>query len=140
MHRTPEKDCYFGMSQDQPSIRWMPSSYKRTSLRPYIIQYGWDNIEHRVLFDNLTARQAEVLENWFIKKAKLDGFCINKKESGGVYRDHPKEYQRERKRKYRQTEECKAYMREYRQRPENKEKQREYQRQYRLKKKSLNLS
>ncbi len=139
VHVTPEKDCYFGKSKQQPVDRWKPSEYKDKSLYPYIEQFGWDGIEHRVLFDNLTARQAEVLEDWFIKKAKLDGFCINYRRSGGIERDNKKEWQREYDRKRRQTEEYKEwqreYQREYRERPENRKKQREYMRQYRLKKK-----
>lgn len=167
MHRTPEKDCYFGKSKQQPVDRWQPSKYKDKSLYPYIEQFGWENIEHVVLFDGLTVRQAEVLEDWFITNARRDGFCINDRRSGGVYRDNPKEYkreycqrsevkererercqkrrqteeykeyQREWQREYQQTEEYKVYQREYRQRPEVKERKLEYQRQYRLKKKLL---
>ena len=103
MHRTPEKDIYVGMSQRQPSKRWTPSAYKGTSLFPYIERFGWDNIEHRVLFDNLTKRQAEVLEDWFIDNATQDGFCINKNNSGGRWRDNPKEYNYE----YQQRQEVK---------------------------------
>lgn len=157
MHRTPEKDIYVGMSQLQPSQRFQPSLYKRGSLQPYIEQFGWDNIEHVVLFDGLTKHQAEVLEDWFIKNAQRDGFCINKHRSGGIRRDNPKEYQRYYQREYQdeyhQTEKYKAYQREYQREyrreyqrnryqndPEYCEKIKERQRQYRLKKKSLNLS
>ena len=132
MHRTPEMDCSFGMSQQQPSKRWRPSAYKETSFKPYIDKFGWDNIEHVVLFDGLTKHQAEVLEDWFIKNAQRDGFCLNRNRSGGIKRDNKKEYQRECCHRYRQHSENKEkqrkYQREYSERPENKEKRREYDR------------
>ncbi len=132
VHITPEMDCYFGKSKQEPCNRFAPSQYKDCSLYPYIEQFGWDGIEHRVLFDNLTARQAEVLEDWFIKNAKRDGFCINDRRSGGIKRDNPEAY--------RQTKKLKAYRREYyHNRYHNdtdfKERERERGHQYYLKKK-----
>lgn len=155
VHVTPEKDCYFGMSKQQPSLRWRSSLYKNKSLQHYIEQFGWDNIEHRVLFDNLTKHQAEVLEDWFIKNAKRDGFCINKQRSGGIERDNPKEYQREyshnrwqndpefreknyeRNRKRYQNDpefreqQCEYYRNRYQNDPEFKTRKIEYNREYR---------
>lgn len=149
MHRTPEKDCYFGISQQQPTVRFAPSHYKGTTLLPYIEKFGWDNIEHKVLFDNLTKRQAEIIEDWLITNARRDGFCINKRRSGGIERDNPEGYNqspevKERQRQYnskrRKTEDYKKYQHEYHQTEKYKayqrEYQREYQRQYRLKKQS----
>lgn len=138
-HILPNKMCYFGKSKQQPSKRWQPSAYKNTALGPYIEEIGWDNIEHMVIQDGLTKRQSEVLEDWFIKNAKLDGFCINDRRSGGIERDNLNEYKREYHktekykeyhREYRKTEKRKEYEREYRQRPEVKERQREWHQKY----------
>lgn len=147
-HRLPNKMCYFGMSNQQPSKRWTPSSYKTTALGPYIEEIGWDNIEHGIITDGLTKHQAEVIEDWFIKNAIKDGFCLNKQRSGGRYRDNKREYKREYRktvkyqeyhREYEKTEKRKVYLHEYRQRPEVKQHRRELQRQYRLKKKQEKL-
>lgn len=125
-HILPNKMCYFGKSSQQPYYRWQPSRYKNTVLGPYIEEIGWDNIEHIVIQDGLTKRQSEVLEDWFIKNAKLDGFCINDRRSGGRWRDNPNKCHRE----YEKTEKRKEYRREY----SKTKKYKEYQRQYRLKK------
>ena len=113
-HITPEKDCYFGISQQQPTVRFTPSHYKGTTLLPYIEQFGWDNIEHVVLFDGLTKHQAEVLEDWFIANATQNGFCINKNRSGGCCIDNIKVYYREyRRNRYQNDSEYKEQQREY---------------------------
>lgn len=104
VHVTPDKMCYFGMSKQQPCRRWFKILYLGTTLEPYINQYGWDSIEHMVIQDGLTQHQAEVIEDWFITKSTKDGFCINKRRSGGYSRDREKErrrvYMREYMRKY----------------------------------------
>ena len=119
-HITPDEMFYIGMSKEQPSKRWQPSSYKDCSLGPYIDEYGWNNIRHIVLKDGLTKEQAEQLEDLLIQEATRQGFCINDNRSGGKARDNIREYQRE----YYKTEKWKEY-------------QREWQRKYRLKKKAL---
>lgn len=138
-HRLPNKMCYFGMSKQQPSRRWQPSLYKGTSLQPGIEEFGWDNIEHIVIQDGLTKHQAEVIEDWFIKNATKDGFCLNDRRSGGKTRDNRSEYNREYNHEYHKTEKFKEYhreyYREYSKTEKYKEYHREYMRQYRLKKK-----
>lgn len=108
-HITPEKDVYIGMSKQQPNQRWKPSAYKWKSLESYIKQYGWDNIEHRVLIDNLTKAQAEQIEDWFITQITQEGFCINKYRSGGIYRDNRKDYDKDYLKQIRSTPEGKIY-------------------------------
>jgi hypothetical protein len=81
-HQTPDKMVYFGVSHTQPYKRWQPCKYKSMSIYPYIEKFGWKNIEHMVIQDGLTKEQALYLEDWFIRKATADGFCINKKRSG----------------------------------------------------------
>ena len=142
-HRLPNKMCYFGESGQQPCDRWKPSAYKNTALGPYIEEIGWDNIEHIVIQDGLTKRQAEVIEDWFIKNATKDGFCINERRSGGIERDNPNAYKREycqrpgvkeRQHEYdkkrNQTEKRKEYNREYDKKRSQTEKRKEYRREY----------
>lgn len=147
-HILQNKMCYFGRSKQQPSKRWRPSVYKNTALQPGIEEFGWDNIEHIVIQDGLSKRQSEVLEDWLIKNATKDGFCLNDRRSGGIERDNLKEYKREYShtdkykeyhreydKKRNQTEKRKEYLHEYYKTEKYKEYNREYMRQYRLKKK-----
>ena len=132
-HILPNAMYYPGMSKQQPSKRWQPSGYKGKSLYPYIEEFGWDNIEHVIVADGLTKEEAEQLENQLIQEGKRNGLCINKNNSGGYRRDHPKEYKREYDCKRRQTEEYKTYQREYEHNryqndPEYREKKKEHSR------------
>lgn len=92
-HIVPENLIYIGRS-DEPECcnRWKPSRYNGTELQPYIEKYGWNNIKHIVFKDGLTPKQAEQLEGLLIAQAKIDGWCINKRNSGGECRDNPAEY------------------------------------------------
>ena len=135
-HIFPNDMYYPGMSSQQPYNRWQPSTYKTTSLQPYIEEFGWENVEHVIVADGLTKEEAEQLENQLIQDGKKDGMCINKQGSGGYCRDNPTEYKRE----WQHTEKWKAYQREYQRNryqndPEYREKIKEYQRKYRAKKK-----
>lgn len=95
-HITPDGMQYIGMSQQQPSQRWVPSDYKGTTLEPYIEQYGWENMSHTVLLDNLTKAQAEQWEDQIITELQMNGLCINKKRSGGHKRDNDEVYKEQR--------------------------------------------
>ena len=109
----PEKLIYIG-SSDEPECckRWQPILYKTTELYQYIEKHGWDNIKHIVFKDGLTPKQAEQLEDLLITQATIDGWCINKRGSGGYRRDNPKEYYKQKRRE------------------ENKEERKEYNKQY----------
>lgn len=111
-HITPNKEVYIGMSKRQPCRRWKPLLYKApNSLAKYIEQYGWENIEHKVLIDGLSKKQAEQVEDWFIRKATADGFCINKNRSGGLWRDDKQSYKRQWEEDHK--EHCKQYRKEH---------------------------
>lgn len=134
-HITPEKEVYIGISKQQPQKRWNPSNYKRTALEPYIERFGWENIEHLVIQDNLTKEQALKLEDWFITNATKDEFCINKNRSGLIasdvnvykrkYKTENEEYRERQKTCQKQwylehREEHKAYDKQRRASPEGK--------------------
>lgn len=102
-HITPNGKIYIGSSDDKYiSQRWHPDRYKECSLNPYIEKYGWDNIKHIVFKDGLTPKQAEILEGLLIIQAKIDGWCINKRNSGGEARDNIKEYKKKYDKQYRE--------------------------------------
>ena len=139
-HVTPDGLYYFGQTQNVEK-RWSNNGagYKGTALYPYIEKYGWDNIQHIVLFRDQTKEDALWIEDFLITTAQEDGVCINKNRSGNVSkeegyqreyyeknREKLNEYQREYRREYHRE-----YYREYRQK--NREKYREYQRKYQRK-------
>ena len=92
-HITPNGKIYIGYSgRKQCGQRWQPIHYKDKSLEPYIEQFGWENIKHIVFKDGLTIEQALQLEDLLIIQATIDGWCINKRGSGGEWRKDPKKY------------------------------------------------
>ena len=68
-HTTPSGKRYIGItSRKNPKQRWGGgSSYKKgTAFRYAIDKYGWDDIQHNILFDDLTEKEAKWLENYLI--------------------------------------------------------------------------
>ena len=134
-HVTPDGMYYFGATSNIKR-RWEGNGagYKGTALQPYIEKYGWENIQHIVLFKDQTRENALWIEDFLITTAQEDGVCINKKRSGLVskeegyyqqYCEENKEQINEQKRKY--YERNKDKIREYQE--QNKDKIREYQEQ-----------
>ena len=109
-HVTPDEMHYFGQTQNVEQ-RWSNNGagYKGTALYPYIEKYGWENIQHIVLYENLPYDDALNIEDSLIISGWEKGNCINKRRSGNVSKDD-------------------VYIREYRE--ENREKYNEYHRKY----------
>ena len=124
-HVTPDGFFYFGQTQNVER-RWRNNGaeYKGTALQPYIEKYGWDNIQHIVLFRDQTKENALWIEDFLITTAQEDGVCINKQRSGniskeeGYKQDYDKHYYKKNKDKKNQ------YHEQYYE--ENKEKLKEY--------------
>ena len=144
-HVTPDNMYYFGQTNDIKR-RWECNGihYKETALYPYIEKFGWDNIQHIVLFKDQTRENALFIENFLIETAREDGVCINKNRSGLVSKED--EYERRRHKQYREQNKDKIkkqqkqyyetnkdkileHHREYKE--QNKDKIREQQKQYR---------
>ena len=158
-HVTPDKMYYFGATSNIKR-RWSSNGaeYKGTALYPYIEKYGWDNIQHIVLFKDQTRENALWIEDFLIETAREDGVCINKQRSGLIskeegYNKNQMKYLREqnhenevRKQKqyYEQNKDkIKEQSKQYREQnkdkikeqskqyyEQNKDKIREYQREY----------
>lgn len=112
-HTTPNGLYYIGMSKLQPCRRWRKSAYKGLSIEPYIIEYGWENIAHKVIVDGLTKEQAEAWEDQIIQALSMNGLCINKQRSGGICNDikiyqkqYYKEHNKEKKEHNKQWRKC----------------------------------
>lgn len=120
-HVTPDDKYYIGMSQMQPCYRWRKNSYKDNSLQPYIQKFGWENIKHIIIQDNLTKEDASKIEDALIQAAKENGNCVNQQRSGLIKVSDVNAYA---KQLYAENEEfrekCKAYAKQRRATPEGK--------------------
>ena len=68
VHISPSNKRYYGITVQTVQDRWQNGYGYRTQPHFYnaINKYGWDNIEHIVLFDNLTKEEACLLEQCYI--------------------------------------------------------------------------
>lgn len=64
MHTTPNNKVYIGITKQPVERRWRNGeAYKyHTYFYRAIQKYGWDNIKHEVIFDNLTEEEAKQKE------------------------------------------------------------------------------
>ena len=134
-HVTPDGLYYFGQTQNVER-RWKGNgiNYKRTSLQPYIEKFGWENIQHIILFRDQTKEDALWIEDFLITTAREDGVCINKQRSGLIskkedYKQQYYEQNKEQKKQY--YEQNKEQIKQYRE--QNKDKIRKYRREYKEK-------
>lgn len=83
-HISPSGKVYIGITGNTPAQRWVRGKgYGKQSIFYQAIQkYGWDNIEHKVLIDNLTKRQAEEVEIQLISYYKSQGLSYNVTDGG----------------------------------------------------------
>lgn len=126
-HWTPDNEVYVGITSMNMKKRWKPSSYQETALQPYIERYGWDNIEHKVVFESDNEEEALKKEDELIQYYRELGICINKQRSGLIYKNDPTLYQREFREENKDTIN-EWYRNDYK---ENPEKYRSIQRRYR---------
>ena len=68
-HITPSGKRYIGItSKEDPKQRWRNGKHykKGTAFRFAIDKYGWNDIQHNILFNDLTEKEAKWLENYLI--------------------------------------------------------------------------
>lgn len=72
VHISPNGKRYFGITRTKLSARWQNGKgYKYNSyFNRAILKYGWENIKHIVLFENLSKEDAEFKEKELIAKYK----------------------------------------------------------------------
>ena len=99
VHITPDGMHYYGVTCQKVERRWRGNGryYKTTSLQPYIEKYGWNNIKHIVLFENLSKEDALKIEDSLILSGREKGTCINKQRSGNVSKEegYDREYRQQ---------------------------------------------
>lgn len=71
-HLFPNGKRYIGITRVSTNERWEKNGngYKTQTVFKSIQKYGWDNIEHNILFDNLTYEDACMKEKELIAKYK----------------------------------------------------------------------
>ena len=128
-HVTPDGMYYFGQTNDI-NRRWRNNGaeYKGTALYPYIEKYGWENIQHIVLFKDQTKEDALWIEDFLITTAREDGVCINKKRSGNVSKEEG--YNKKQSKQYYETNKGQILEQQKKYQNENKDKILEKQKQY----------
>ena len=64
IHIFPNNKVYIGITRNRTDIRWTNGKgYKKQEVMSNAInKYGWKNIEHKVLYENLTKEEAEQKE------------------------------------------------------------------------------
>ena len=128
VHITPDGLHYYGVSIDTKQ-RWRGNgyNYKRTSLRPYIEKFGWKNIQHIVLFENLSKEDALSIEDSLIVSGWEKGNCINKNRSGKISKEE--NYRREYDQQYREKNKDKIKEQTKQYYEDNKDKIKQYREQ-----------
>ena len=99
IHIFPNNKVYIGMTCLEPKERWKRGKAYKENRHLYnaINKYGWENIEHKILFDNLEKEEAELKEINLIKEYKANdnqyGYNI---EYGGCHNGKTSEITRKR--------------------------------------------
>lgn len=88
MHTMPNGKKYVGITRQEVAHRWQNGNGYKSNSRFYraILKYGWDNIKHEVLFDNLTQGEAYELEREMIalNESNNPNYGYNQTEGGAT--------------------------------------------------------
>lgn len=76
-HTFPNGKVYVGITKQKPEDRWrhdgvgyMPKNNNCSRIWNAIQKYGWENVEHEILIENLTEHEAKEKEKFFIALCK----------------------------------------------------------------------
>ena len=85
MHVCPNNKRYIGITKQLPEKRWKKGDGYRTQehFKRAINKYGWENIQHIILFKNLTKKEACNKEIELIKKYKSNNYKYGYNVSSG---------------------------------------------------------
>lgn len=97
-HTFPNGKVYIGITSLKPEYRWnngkgylkktKDDKYDQPLIAYAINKYGWDNIEHEILFKGLSKKAAELKEIELISQYKSDNreFGYNLEKGGNIHR------------------------------------------------------
>lgn len=91
MHISPEGKRYIGASKEGYKTRWAKNKYHDSVFGDACQKFGWENMQHVVLFEGLTFEEAHDLEEAMI--AKYDTMNPAKgynRDRGALYRSPAK--------------------------------------------------
>lgn len=79
IHITPSDKYYVGITSQSPDRRWRNGDGYKNSTYFYnaILKYGWDNIDHIILFENLSEKEVKQYE-----KDLISFFQTNNRQFG----------------------------------------------------------
>lgn len=85
-HIFPDGSKYVGITKQEPQKRWGKNGeqYKRQPVYKAIQKYGWDNIQHNIIANNLTVDEAKQLEQAIISRENLESNGWNRRKGGGI--------------------------------------------------------
>lgn len=95
VHIFPNNKKYVGATREKPEKRfgYNGNGYRSKLMREKIKKYGWTNISHKILKENLSYEDAIKYEKYFIKKYKSNdiryGYNLKK---GGEFSKNQKSY------------------------------------------------
>jgi group I intron endonuclease len=83
-HTSPSGKVYIGITSQNPQSRWNKGKGYKGCIKFFnaILKYGWDNIEHTILADNLTKEEAETVEKSLISHYKSLNLSYNITDGG----------------------------------------------------------
>ena len=155
VHTSPSKKKYVGITKQKVKERWRNGKGYNSNIyfSNAVEKYGWDNFKHEIIAENLSEKDAKLLEIRLIKEFKSDnrqfGYNITKGgdpcnkglsdedrkihryESQKKWQEKNKEKHMEYRRKYDKSEKRKAYVNALNKTEKRKEHRREYMREYR---------
>ena len=95
VHIFPNNKKYVGVTKQSLEKRFGKNGngYRASMMQEAISQFGWENITHKVLKENLTYEQAVKWEQHYIKKYKTNDYEYGyNKNKGGAFSKNPKSY------------------------------------------------
>lgn len=115
VHRVMTEDgpMYYAGVTKNTELRWNQSGYKGTGLELHISKYGWDNIEHIVVFESNNRNKAYEIEDLMILFYHSIGKCLNKRRSGRIKATDKKAYDRMFIKELRTSSEYKEHEQQY---------------------------
>ena len=68
IHIFPNNKVYVGITQQKPTKRWQNGKgyVEQDYIYKAILKYGWNNIQHQILHENLSLEEACELEKYYI--------------------------------------------------------------------------
>ena len=85
MHKCPNGKVYIGITSRRPKARWVCGNgyIKNEHFYRAIQKYGWENIEHIIVEQNLSKNDAAELEIKLIKEYKSNDYKFGYNMSSG---------------------------------------------------------